>query len=185
MKNFEIITNQAYVEVLQKILSDCRVSGDLPPEVNEFLAKPGIQSRHKPYKCNISNNHLSIEMPIPHRYGITPRMYLEITMSGNRTKIHGSFLSNAFDASGLKIVSRIIAYILFGFFLFLLAGLIYGPPLPSDWIFTGVIFVLFLTFLALSGKKNSKAIVSEDSYEFQMGNWISNLFPGELKVLEK
>lgn len=182
MKKFVIETNQNYLDVMKKILSECEVSGNLHPEIRTYIEQS--QSKNKPYICKVSGNNLSIEMKIPYRNSFTSTMYLEILINENKTRINGS-ISSILSSKFIKkifgfLVLTLSIYILiqqFGFKDF---------DLPN-WISILVAVVLFLSSIPLifDAKTRKKNGFAEEPYGVQMEHWISNLFPGEFKMLEK
>ena len=179
MKKFVIETNQNYVEVMKRILSDCDVTGNLQPELKTYLGE--TKDENKLYNCYVAGNKLSIEMKIPYRNSFTSTMNLEVLINGDKTRINGS-ISSILSSKFLRKMFGIFVLI-FSIYWLITPFRFSHPFEPVDWIYiiTGALLFLSSIPLIFNDKKKRKPEVSDEPYGVQMEHWISNLFPGEFK----
>lgn len=184
MKNFVIETNQNYLKVMNRILSDCDVSGFMPPELENFRDKSN--GKNKLYDCFFSGDKLVVKMKMPYRNSFASTMRLKILSVDNKTVINGSTTS----IMSSKLLKKMfgICILLFSIYWLIQPFIFsYSDFQPIDWIYilVGALLLLSSIPLIFDGKKKNDRDISGEPYGVQMENWISNLFPGEYKILEK
>ena len=187
MKKFAIETNQNYVEVMKKILSECRVSGKLDPILKKQIGETVAVNASNTYKCRVSGNKIKVELDISYRNSFAPAMDLEILTAGDRTRINGVISSLFSDDLSRQIIIVFVLIVSLGLLILQAVRFFSTAFISMDWVIVGISAVLFLSLLLtlFNDKKGKNKIASADPYEVQMEHWISNLFPGEYKSLEK